>query len=277
MGVVMFLIGAGYTFVAYVIAVILHELAHSEAAARRGFVLNDIKLMPFGASISGGSGEFDGAGPRDELIIAVAGPLFSLLLAIVFIALWWLVPATYFFSLTFVYANIFLCLFNFLPVYPLDGGRVLLALLSLKMPRERAYKYLRIANWVFALIFVAAFAASFFFVVNFSLGAVAAFIVAATLLPDKSCAYHRVYSRAYRSERLKKGLTLKEIMVSADNTLIEVTRMLSGNYYHRITVCDDTLRKIAAIDQAGFEEVLLTNSPMSTMGEAVKTPFKKTA
>jgi len=267
MGVVMFVIGAGYSFVAYVIAVILHELAHSEAASRRGYALNDIKLMPFGASVSG---DFDGAKPNDELVIALAGPLFSLLLAVVFVALWWLIPATYFFSHMFVTANIFLCVFNLLPIYPLDGGRAMLALLSHKMPREKAYRYMRIFGWIFAGVFAAGFLASFFFVVNFSLGAVAAFIIAATVIPDKSCAYHRIYSQAYRSERLKKGLRLRELMVSRDNTMLEVTRMLSGNYYHRIDVCDSAMRSVARIDQAEFEELLLNSNPMTAIGESVR-------
>ena len=262
----MFVIGAGYSFVAYVIAVILHELAHSEVALRRGYVLNDIKLMPFGASLSG---DIDGVKPNDEMAIALAGPLFSLLLAVIFVALWWLIPATYFFSRMFVTANIFLCVFNLLPIYPLDGGRAMLALLSHKMPREKAYRYLRIFGWVFAGVFAIGFLVSFFFVVNFSLGAVAAFIVAATVIPDKSCAYHRIYSQAYRSKRLKKGLRVREIMVSRDNTILEVTKMLSGNYYHRIDIRDSAMKSVATINQAEFEDLLLKSTPMTTIGKLV--------
>ncbi|MCL2370580.1 MAG: site-2 protease family protein [Firmicutes bacterium] len=266
MGVVMFVIGAGYSFVAYVIAVILHELAHSEVAAKRGYVLNDIKLMPFGASLSG---DFENVKPADELIIALAGPLFSLALAVIFVALWWVVPTTYFFSQMFVTANVFLFAFNMLPIYPLDGGRATLALLSYKMPREKAYRYMRMFGWFFAGLFAVSFFVSFFFVVNFSLGAVSAFIIASTLIPDKSCAYHRIYSQAYRSERLKKGLRLKEIMISSDNTMLEITRMISGNYYHRLNVCDSAMKNVARIEQAEFENLLLSNSPMMTIGKVL--------
>ena len=266
MGIVMFAIGAGFTFVAYIIAVVLHELAHSVVAERRGYVLNDIKIMPYGASIGGDTRELK---PYDEIVIALAGPVFSLLLAVVFVALWWIVPTTYFFSLTFVHANIFLFLFNIVPVYPLDGGRVALALLSLKMPREKAVKYMTKFGWVFAIVFAILFLISFFFVVNFSFGLAAAFIVVSTLLPDKANTYHRIYSQAYRTRQLRKGLPVKELMVSANCTLIEITRTISGNYYHRLIVCDDKMVKVAIVEQKRFEELLLMHCPTTPIGSVI--------
>ncbi len=109
-----------------------HELSHSFVARRAGIGVSRITLFVFG-----GVAQVDEE-PRkatDELLISLAGPGMSLLLALVFGVGWWLVahyaPAPLVVrSLERVaIANLVLAIFNMVPGFPLDGGRVLRALL----------------------------------------------------------------------------------------------------------------------------------------------------
>ena len=115
--------------------------------------------MPYGAALIG---EFEDADWRDECLIAAAGPLLNVILLIFCIALWWIEPKTYFFTENFAYACLSIAAVNLLPVYPLDGGRIVLALLSRKHNRVAAYKKLRICGYAAGVLFAALFTASCF-------------------------------------------------------------------------------------------------------------------
>ncbi|HEY7181645.1 MAG TPA: site-2 protease family protein [Blastocatellia bacterium] len=117
-------------------SVLIHELSHAFVARMEGIHIQDIQLHIFGgwARLIG-----EPATPMAELRIAVAGPVSSFLLA-VFFWLWLFVAERLSAGYTeaqaagaaFLYlaaANLFLAMFNLLPGLPLDGGRVLRAIL----------------------------------------------------------------------------------------------------------------------------------------------------
>ncbi len=125
------------------VCIVVHELSHSFVARRRGFLVHDIVLLPIGgvSEISGLPGA-----PRDELAIAIAGPLGSLALALLFAvaglvsgAVLW--PPSMFAGAILsrlLWANLLLAGFNLLPAIPMDGGRVLRALLAHRRTDLRA-------------------------------------------------------------------------------------------------------------------------------------------
>jgi Zn-dependent protease/CBS domain-containing protein len=109
-------------------SVLLHELAHSLLARRRGIAVNGITLFIFGGVSSIDTESTDAPG---EAWISGIGPLTSLALAAVFYGLARIDPSSALGGL-FTYlgaANVLLAIFNLVPAYPLDGGRVLHALI----------------------------------------------------------------------------------------------------------------------------------------------------
>lgn len=111
-------------------SVILHELSHSLVAQRLGYRVRSITLFIFGG-VAAMEGEARRA--RDELLIAAAGPVMSLTLAALFFVLGLGAPepatgAVFGYS---AYANLALAVFNLLPGFPLDGGRIFRAVLWL--------------------------------------------------------------------------------------------------------------------------------------------------
>ena len=127
LGVFYLFTGDGTLFFVSAIVALQHEYAHAFASAKVGVRLNKVVLMPYGAVIDGG---IDGAAIKDEISIALAGPLCNLLTAAFFIALWWLIPDLYPFTDVACSSSLAVGLINLLPAYPLDGGRVLFCLLN---------------------------------------------------------------------------------------------------------------------------------------------------
>jgi len=111
----------------FFVSIIIHELAHSILAIRNGIPVKEITLFAFGG-VSQITKE--ATQPKTELLIAVVGPLASLGMASVFYGLHLLVHgplAAFMWWLATI--NVILALFNLIPGFPLDGGRVFRAII----------------------------------------------------------------------------------------------------------------------------------------------------
>lgn len=222
-GVVMAFSGRIQLFLCYLAALVFHEYAHAAVAQRLGYALSEMKIMPYGASLSG---KFESMTPRDEIKVALAGPLVNMLFAVVFTAIWRVLPASYFFTAEFVEANLFLAIFNMLPVYPLDGGRIVLSLLGYKKWAQIVMNILAVAISVaFALIFV------FGDKSDYTLLTAAFIIMMSTLVPDKKRKYRKLYDMAYRTDKLLRVLPVKLFAVVGRTPLYRVKKKISGNCF----------------------------------------------
>jgi Zn-dependent protease len=118
-------------------AILVHELAHSVVALHRGARIEAITL-----TMLGGVSEIRGEVPLErEAWMAFAGPLTSAGIAVLSYAVHRVVPMPAGPSIAlflFAFTNAVLALFNLLPAYPMDGGRVLRSLLARRVGRDRA-------------------------------------------------------------------------------------------------------------------------------------------
>ncbi len=118
-------------------SLLLHELGHALMARRCAVPVESITLFAFG-----GMAEVlaESPGPGEEFAIAVAGPAVSLLIALISAVVWWSVGhveaalnlslgLTGVLALHLALSNVIMMIFNLLPGYPMDGGRVLRATL----------------------------------------------------------------------------------------------------------------------------------------------------
>jgi stage IV sporulation protein FB len=135
----------GVVFVVLVFAcVVLHELGHVFAARRYGVHTPDITLLPIGgvARLTRIPEH-----PGQELVIAIAGPLVNVVIAaVLYLALGRFAPLAGVelqnpgvdMAMRLAAVNVFLVLFNLIPAFPMDGGRVLRALLAYRLGFARA-------------------------------------------------------------------------------------------------------------------------------------------
>ncbi len=139
--------------VALFACVLLHELGHALTAQRHGIRTHDITLLPIGgvARLERMPTE-----SRQELLIALAGPAVNLVIAAVAygaLALW-PDPDPLGFVPRLAAANLALMGFNLLPAFPMDGGRVLRAVLAARMGRVAATRRAAAIGRGFAIAFV---------------------------------------------------------------------------------------------------------------------------
>ena len=155
--------GAGILFVLLLFAcVVLHEFGHALAARRYGIRTADITLLPIGgvARILNMP-----KNPRQELVIALAGPAVNVGIAIVLFALIGggqgrlvgdvlaLEDVRVALVSKLLTVNVWLVLFNLIPAFPMDGGRILRSLLAMRMPYARATEIAAGVGQSFAFLF----------------------------------------------------------------------------------------------------------------------------
>jgi Zn-dependent protease len=151
----------GTTFIVLIFfCVLLHELGHVFAARYFGVKTQDVTLWPFGGIASM---ERMPDKPSQELIVAVAGPLVNVVIIAV-LALWIgprlnaeslaaLDSPTVSMAAKVLWANVILVLFNLIPAFPMDGGRVLRALIAMRMGNARATEVAASIGQAFAVVF----------------------------------------------------------------------------------------------------------------------------
>ena len=153
----------GYVLIVFA-CVVLHEFGHALTAQRFGVRTRDITILPIGGVASLERMPED---PKQEFWITVAGPLVNLVIAglalIALAASGMALLTTDLFSdlegwtglVTFLFAaNLSLFLFNLIPAFPMDGGRILRSVLGMWLPRAKATRIATVVGRVLAVCFV---------------------------------------------------------------------------------------------------------------------------
>jgi Zn-dependent protease len=141
--------------------VVLHELGHSLTARRYGVRVPRILLLPIG-----GMAQMDQIPrrPSAELLITIAGPAVNFAIAVLMLPFVWrealeLVEVVEFSFMDILvqlwWANVVMGVFNLLPVFPMDGGRIFRALLAYRLPYIRATWWAVTVGRTLALLFAA--------------------------------------------------------------------------------------------------------------------------
>ncbi|EMI9085558.1 MULTISPECIES: stage IV sporulation intramembrane metalloprotease SpoIVFB [Bacillus] len=127
--------------------VLIHELGHAFAAAHYNWRIKKIQLLPFG-----GVAELEEHGNKslkEELVVVIAGPIqhiWMMLVGYILFEVGWLDADLYYF---FMWNNIIILAFNLLPIWPLDGGKVLFNVLSYRFPYLQAHEKMMKLSCVF--------------------------------------------------------------------------------------------------------------------------------
>lgn len=116
--------------------VIIHEIGHIAVAKELGWQVTEVQLLPFGgvATVE----ENGMAEPLDEIVVALAGPFMNVVMLFASLVFWWLGFWTVEWTQFFMKSNMLIAAFNLLPIWPLDGGRIVQAVLSYGLPYRSA-------------------------------------------------------------------------------------------------------------------------------------------
>ena len=237
-------------FVYYILAVILHEVAHEKIANKLGYKTCQIRLSAFGAVLYG---EFEDMTLCDQVKIAFAGPVANLFFAVCTLALWWLFPSLYALSQPFFVANMSIFVINLLPCYPLDGGRILFALLGQKYEQNKASRLFVFVgvcfSFAFFVLFLVALANG---VVNLTFGLFGMFLFVNSTGMQRQNIYQRIVGLQISQKKLQKGIEVKTVALSCNNTVSSLAKYCSASVLFNVHVVDEQNKVVAMF---GFDEL----------------------
>ncbi|GGG20327.1 M50 family metallopeptidase [Paenibacillus abyssi] len=232
--------------------VIVHELGHVLAARGLGWTVREVKLLPFG-----GVAEIEEAGyipAKEEMFIAAAGPLQNGWMAAAAFALgqWGGLSSEW--SEHFVQANMMIGLFNLLPVLPLDGGKLLQALLSYRIPfhitlvwgarisllfSASMVIYALVIGWPTGIQMNVLTIGIFLFVSNWTYLRNVPYIFVRFLMRREQAAANRVW----------QGALAQPIVVTGHNTVHAILRLFMKERYHLIYVMGERGAIVAVLPE----------------------------
>ncbi|TPG76570.1 stage IV sporulation protein FB [Brevibacillus laterosporus] len=219
---------AGYFVetIALFIIVLIHELGHIAAARELGWEVKEIQLLPFGGVAI--MEEAPTADAIDEIVVALAGPFMNIVMIFFSLLFWWLGIWSESWATFFMKSNMMIALFNLLPMWPLDGGRIVQAILTSCIPYRKAAILSFGSSYGFAILLMVI--GIWFFHAN--LTAVAIYLAFSNGQAYKRFPYqfvrflHKRYQGAPRLDRMEP------VRVSSSLSVWEATHRLQKGKYH---------------------------------------------
>lgn len=235
-----------------VAVVIFHEFVHYITARKLGFSGFDIELSPVGARLK--FEDLDQATPKEDFIISISGPLSNICLAVFF----YFISIMYSSNLVhFLYiSNLSLGLFNLIPAFPLDGGRILRDISARKMLYKKANQHMIFISVIIGILFM------FLFIYfnlkgenNFSLGIIGLFIILSSFKERERVSYIIMGDIIKKKFSFMKKGYIHNISTSVfyKNDLLSVFSIIEKNRYNIFLVLDEDMKVIDTI----FEEEII--------------------
>ena len=226
------------------VLVLVHELGHAAAAYGYGWEIREIKLLPFGGVAE--LEERPGAPAYEEAVIAIAGPLQNVWMA----GGAWVLGHTGMMDGSWaeylIRSNLLLLVFNLLPIYPLDGGRLVRLACGLKL---NFYSTLRLSAWTGMLFSVLMM--GYALVPHFrhsggvqaNLLAVGLFLLAANWSYRKHIPYLFMRFLMNRDRgsrrRIRDGARARPIVVTERHPVWTTARLFLRDHYHLVYVMEE--------------------------------------
>lgn len=151
----------------------IHEMGHLLAGLLLGMKPEKIEIKPFGFSINFRltTKDYNKKIKKANLleikkfIIALAGPITNLIIIIIALNM----KGNIWQILIIIYTNILLIIFNILPVYPLDGGRIIKCILHIFIGRKKAIKYSYTISFITTIILTLIASIAIFYLENIAI------------------------------------------------------------------------------------------------------------
>ncbi len=245
----------------YIVSVILHEIFH--LLTGRIFFREEIKIRFLPGGFRASWKNFQ-PGKLEQCIICAAGPAGNILIAALFLFL----PVDDVFRKEFIKANLFIGLFNLIPLYPMDGGSIMLVVLYSLVGSSRTLKIMETTGKLTGAFLLAAGLYLLLIYKNPSL-----FITMALLPGIKSIkrSVNRLNLDAFlrRKERIlkKRVFPVRHILVLKNISLGEAVLLLDHDRFHIILVADENMKIIMQLSEQQLVDAIINQDAGKTIEE----------
>ncbi|NLY43662.1 MAG: hypothetical protein GX066_06795 [Clostridiaceae bacterium] len=254
--------------------IIIHEFFHLIVMLHYKIEIEQVKIMPFGITIKIKNNLIEK--PEHEIMVALAGPLSNALLA--FAA--YLVKVYCLYRTDditfFIFGNIVIGTFNLMPVLPLDGGRILKAVLTLKWGYVKAFyfvmKLTRCMSFIFFIIGIYVFYITRF---NFSLLLIGTFLIFNGVYEQQNNRIILMKEIIYYKQKLiKEGLwQAKNMVVISDYPAHKLLKNFSYNYFYLVTVIDNKMNILGTLTEMQIIDGLIRLGTNVSVEEIINDNF----
>ena len=202
---------------------ILHELGHLVAGLILKFKPEEMRLTPMGLQISFKTQQKEINAKikrakeinRKRAIIAIAGPITNFAIAVIAIIVAWVsgnAQNIYIYQII-IYSNFLIGMFNLIPIYPMDGGRLLKEVLAISCGRKKAYKITYITSKTILILLTAVASVAILYIQNIAILFILAYLWYLEINEI------RIYNRRKNIENIVEHLKIRETSLSSKNML----------------------------------------------------------
>jgi stage IV sporulation protein FB len=242
------------------IIVFLHELAHTVVARLLGYQIHDIEIFPFGgvARIE----ELISINPKDEILIAAAGPTSNLFMAFVGYQVYYGLSIQRELMVFFVFSNIMIGIFNLIPILPLDGGRIIRAYLAYFIGFKKATKIIvRVSKLCSITIFLLGLYMVRYNYLNIFLSGIAIFLYIAAQREYRMAAFIFIKEITKKKQSLLSAgvLSTKQLVAVKDTPVKEIMDQFLPKKYHIVIVMDKKCKPIGYLTETEVFEGMITH------------------
>ncbi|MED4603846.1 M50 family metallopeptidase [Paenibacillus validus] len=232
--------------------VLIHEMGHVAAAKSFGWDIREVQLLPFGgvAVVE----EAAGTPAYQEAAVALAGPLQNVWMMLVgyMLMLLGIIPPVW--GQYFIEANLLIALFNLMPVLPLDGGKVMQAVIGLWLPYQKTMQAASMVSLIMSALFIAV---SVFHLLTDRGGIqlngllIGGFLFYSNWYEWRGVPYRFMRFLLHRERRFEErvfyGTLAGPIVVHGHRKAVDVVQLFMRDRYHVVYVLDDRAARICHI------------------------------
>ncbi|EGT3614984.1 peptidase M50 [Clostridium perfringens] len=244
--------------------IIIHELAHYFVLVKLNIESEKFKLHILGARLE--IKDYEDLSSREKLIVCSAGPILNCIVAIIFLCIY-----KFFFKNEYIYSsyeiNLVLFIFNLLPTYPLDGGKILGAILEEKMIFKDVNNILIKISYSFGVAFILLSILGIVVLGELNITSILAgiFIIYLSYNERRKVMYIIMGDITKKRERLisKKYIDSRVTSVYCEQDMVNLLRIIDKNRFNIFYVLDEEMNLLYVLKENEVIEILKTVGNMN--------------
>ncbi|MDO4535793.1 MAG: peptidase M50 [Clostridium perfringens] len=254
--IIFFILGLDIKFIICFFFIVLHEISHLVVVKLMHIKTGEFKLHCLGATLE--IKDYSNLSLKEQIIICLAGPVFNILMSITFFIAFYFLKNS--FLLLIVEVNLVLAIFNIMPMYPLDGFKLLVSLFSLKLSYVSANKVSNVISYIVNIILIIV---SIIFLIHKNISGIFIIIICFFSIfktfKDRKNIMYTVMDNLFKKQNLikrKKYMKTKAISIYWEQSAIDLLKILEKDKFHIFYILDENMGLKYILREDEFIEIL---------------------